>query len=525
LVPNAIMNNQSFRDLLKKDAQTSDASSTALGAKRSSKVPMTPRPGPASSSSTDFARQVRERHAGLQPTKKFKSSVPMGSKMAEGYTDRAKLRAEAEKRDREEKTARVKALEEQVRLGSLSRHDFELLSEKIMDGEASSKAPVRGLNKDLLARARRGEDELQSGPEQDAVHSDVDVDAELDKLGDVSAAAPERVKREKAGIRANTQIAGLKRTRDEIMADLKAKRQAIAKERAKDKPTFDNRWRKVGEQAKPRIEIDKKGREVIITVDEDGIVKRMVRKKQDATHVESTGIVDKTKPVLGADFIVPDPAPVSAMKDGDSDDDDDIFAGVGAEYNPLGVEDDDDDDDDNDASNLNDAPSTAQQRLTLHQEVEPKASPTSHEETQPVGQPNYFGNSTKRPEESEAPRHEMIVNIIKKAANVGLAQQVEQTIEEKIRDERRAKLLARDRDLDDMDLGFGGSKFDDFEDGEENGKARLSEWKQSGADDGDGKRHRDDTARKRKPKKRKGDVNNMDDIMRVLEGRRAAKPK
>jgi hypothetical protein len=119
----------------------------------------------------------------------------------------------------------------------------------------------------------------------------------------------------------------------------------------------------------------------------------------------------------------------------------------------------------------------------------------------------------------------MIVNIIKKAANVGLAQQVEQTIEEKIRDERRAKLLARDRDLDDMDLGFGGSKFDDFEDGEENGKARLSEWKQSGADDGDGKRHRDDTARKRKPKKRKGDVNNMDDIMRVLEGRRAAKPK
>jgi hypothetical protein len=515
------MNNQSFRDLLNKDAQTSNTQSSALGAKRNPNVPMTPRPGPASSSGTLFARRAREQLAGLQPTKKFKSSVPMGSKMAEGYTDRAKLRAEAEKRDLEQKTARIKALEEQVKLGSLSRRDFDSLSEKIMNGEASDKAPVRGLNKEILARARRGEDEPQTGPEEDAVLSDVDVDAELEKLGDVSTVAPERVKREKVGIRANTQVAGTKRTRDEIMADLKAKRQAIAEEKAKDKPTFDHRWRKVGEQAKPRIEIDKKGREVIVTVDEDGIVKRMVRKRQDATHIESTGIVDKTKPVLGADFIVPDPVPISAKQEGESDDDDDIFPGVGAEYNPLGEEEDDDDD----ASNSDDMPPTSQPRSATHQEVEAQASPTAHEDKQPVAQRNYFGNSSNKPEEIEVPRHEMIENIIKKAANVGLAQHVEQTDEEKIRAEKRAKLLARDRDLDDMDLGFGGSRFDDFEDGEETGKARLSEWKQSGANDGDGKPYRDDTARKRKPKKRKGDVNNMDDIMRVLEGRRAAKPK
>jgi hypothetical protein len=519
------MNNQSFRDLLKKDAQSSDAPVSALGAKRSSQVPPKPRPEPEGSSKTEFARQVRERHVGLQSTKKFKSSVPMGSKMADGYTDRAKLRAEAEKRDLEQKTARIKALEEQVKLGSLSRQDFELLKDKIMDDEVSGKSPVRGLNRELLERARRGEGEPQASPEEHAMPQDMDVDAELDKLGDVSAAVPERVKREKVGIRANTQVAGVKRTRDEIMADLKAKRQAIAEEKAKDKPTFDHRWRKVGEQAKPRIEIDKKGREVIVTVDEDGIVKRMVRKKQGATQIANTGVVDKTKAVLGADFIVPDPAPGSARKEGESDDDDDIFAGVGTEYNPLGEEEEDDDDNDEDVSNVDGTPSTSQKSPAAHRAPETQASATKHADPQPLAPRNYFGTDSNKTEEIETPRHEMIENIIKKAATVGLTQHVEQTDEEKARDERRAKLLARDRDLDDMDLGFGGSRFDDFEDGEEGGKARLSEWNQSGANDGDGKSHRDDTARKRKPKKRKGDVNNMDDIMRVLEGRRAAKPK
>jgi hypothetical protein len=513
------MNNQSFRDLLNKDAQSSGAPASALGTKKTTFVSTTSRTSQTSSNSTEFARQVRERHAGLQPSKKFKSSVPMGSKMAAGYTDRARVRAEAERRDEEEKIARVKALEEQVRLGSLSREDFESLSEKIMSMDSSKKVPVKGLDKELLARARRGESELVDRPGEGQTPAMLDVDAELDKLGEAYMAAPERVNSEKVGIRAPTQIAGAKRSRDEIMAELKAKRQAIAEEKARKKPTFDHRWRKVGEQAEPRIEIDKKGREVLVTVDEDGIVKRMVRKKPATAQGEDTDVVDKTKPVLGADFILRDGMPVTTKTTVDSEDDDDIFVGAGINYNPLGEEEYDDASSDDEAS-----PSSLQQPAS-HESSEQKAHAAVHEDAQPTIQRNYFGDRNDNPEEQEAPRLEMIENIIKKAANVGLARPVELTDEEKLRDEKRAKLLARDRDLDDMDLGFGDSRFDDFEDGEEGTKPRLSEWNESGPSGRDSRGSKDVSARKRKPKKRKGDVNNMDDIMRVLEGRRAAKPK
>jgi hypothetical protein len=513
------MNNQSFRDLLNKDAQSSGAPASALGTKKTTLVPTTSRTAQTSSNSTEFARQVRERHAGLQPSKKFKSSVPMGSKIAAGYTDRAKIRAEAERRDEEEKIARVKALEEQVKLGSLSRQDFESLSEKIMSIDSSQKVPVKGLDKELLARARRGESELVDRPGEDQTPAILDVDAELDKLGEADVVAPERVNSEKVGIRAPIQVAGVKRSRDEIMAELKAKRQAIAEEKARDKPTFDHRWRKVGEQAKPRIEIDKKGREVLVTVDEDGIVKRMVRKKPATAQGEDTDVVDKTKPVLGADFVIRDRMPVTTKNTTDSEDDDDIFAGAGTDYNPLGEEEDDD------ASSDDEASPTSLQQPAAREPSEQETPAAAHDDTQTTIQRNYFGDRNDIPEEREAPRLEMIENIIKKAANVGLARAVETTDEEKLRDEKRAKLLARDRDLDDMDLGFGDSRFDDFEDGEESTKSRLSEWKESGLSGGDSKRDKDISARKRKPKKRKGDVNNMDDIMRVLEGRRAAKPK
>lgn len=41
---------------------------------------------------------------------------------------------------------------------------------------------------------------------------------------------------------------------------------------------MDGRWKKVGEKEKSWIEIDYKGREVLIIVDEDGVVKKKVWK-------------------------------------------------------------------------------------------------------------------------------------------------------------------------------------------------------------------------------------------------------
>ena len=78
-------------------------------------------------------------------------------------------------------------------------------------------------------------------------------------------------------------------------------------------------------------------------------------------------------------------------------------------------------------------------------------------------------------------------------------------------------------------MGFGSSRYDDGEDEEEGGKkTKLSEWKGSVGDDEHGAKDTrtggkgggDHEKRKRKPKKRKGDTNNMADIMRVIEGRK-----
>ena len=90
---------------------------------------------------------------------------------------------------------------------------------------------------------------------------------------------------------------------------------------------------------------------------------------------------------------------------------------------------------------------------------------------------------------------------------------------------RRKKMLSQqDRDLDDMDMGFGSSRFEDEEEGAGGKKARLSEWKRGAKNDDEGWEENEEGQgkKKRKPKKRKGDVNSVADVMRVMEQRKAA---
>ena len=78
-------------------------------------------------------------------------------------------------------------------------------------------------------------------------------------------------------------------------------------------------------------------------------------------------------------------------------------------------------------------------------------------------------------------------------------------------------LEAHDRDADDMDLGFGSSRFGDEEDGEGK-KVKLSVWGKETGDEGrsgEGK-----VPRKRGPKKRKGDANSAADVLKVMERRK-----
>jgi hypothetical protein len=514
---------------------------------------MTPR-AISGSSGNDFARQVRERNAGLQPSKqkKFKSYTPKGVKLGAGYTDRAKARAEGEgNEDAEDKAERVKALEEQMKLGQISREVFEALRDKITGGDAASSHLVKGLDWKLLERVRRGEDVMGTGEgkgfaEEEEQEPEANVDDELEKLGEVEVEALKKEKVEKKGNMAPPPpVAGKKRSRDEIMAELKAQRQAAAEARKIAEPQLGDRWQKVSDKKKPKIEIDSKGREVLITVDENGVVKKRVRKQQIAQTEEAVaamGAPDASKAVLGADVSIPEPAKQEETTQEPADENDDIFEGVGTDYNPLGNMPDDDDDDDSDSDDDDDEPpkkkpqseepSTAtREQPAENSDQEAETTPPAKSTTQPPARRNYFNDTISASEDASHDHLAGIQEVLKKAAKMDpLANENEEEDRaareaKEAQRKRHAQMLAnQDRDLDDMDMGFGGSRNDDEGDDEEGMKVKLAEWKGGrGGDDGweedDGKGGGREK-RKRKPKKRKGDTNNMSDIMRVIEGRK-----
>ncbi|KAK4898279.1 hypothetical protein LTR27_004286 [Elasticomyces elasticus] len=557
------MDNSQFRKLVfDTPARKNDGSPTsrpgatpsAFGAKRSSF--MTPRTVKGDGG-VDFARQVRERNAALQPTKKFKTShAPKGAKFAKGYTDRARAREEAED-DGDDKAERIKALEEQMKLGQISMEMFENLRDTITGGDASSTHLVKGLDRKLLERVKRGEDVLGVGGVE-AVEPAPDVEEELDKLGEQEVTTVQREKAEKKGTMAPPPLAGKKRNRDDIMAELKAQRAAARI--AKATPALDSRWRKVGEKQKSRIEIDHKGREVRVTVDEDGLVKRMVRKvpaREKEEEADTVQMPDASKPILGADAEMPEEA---SRPEPQEEEEEDIFEGVGTEYNPLGNEPDDEDSDED--SDLGKAQVTAPLKEPSRPTDEPEESeddgevveddvptqepsrvdeesahrkPADAVEPPPKPEPvrrSYFKDTTEDSATSASANHFAgIENVLKKAAKLDQPSE-ESDIREgeteeahQIRLKRRAQMLAQqDRDMEDMDMGFGSSRVEDEAEGDEDGKkVKLFEWKQSvGGDDdedeGDGKGRE---KKKRKPKKRKGDVNSAADIMKVIEGRKA----
>lgn len=485
----------------------------------------------------DFARQMRERNAALQPRKKFKTSAPKGVKYGAGYTDRAKAREESDQ-DQDSKESRIKALEEQMKLGQIPNEMFEALRDEITGGDVSSTHLVKGLDRRLLERVRRGEDVLGTGIGSNPAEGAPDVDEELDKLGEKAIQTPRLDKAEKKGSMAlPPSMAGKKRSRDEIMAELKSQRQAAAQ--AKTSSVLDSRWRRVGEKQESRTEIDHKGREVLITVDEDGVVKRKVRK---APEKAATDMPDASRPVLGSDVVVPEQEKVEDCK---YDEDEDIFDGAGTEYNPLGDDDEDDDNDDNDEDDevpdrasveVEESTKASRQLVVTAATAEPTTAAEEGQEAKPAApRHNYFNDSKSTIEEPSKDRFANIEEVLKKAARLdplrsGTEDETSNdesgTNSEAQRKKRAQMLVQQDRDLDDMDMGFGSSRFEDEEDGGESKKMRLSEWK-GGANDDDGveENGKGGDKKKRKPKKRKGDVNNAADIMRVVEGRKGGGTK
>lgn len=513
---------------------------STLGAKRSSFMPMTPR-NVKGSPDTDFARQVRDRNAALQPTKKFKTVVPRGVKYGAGYTDRAKARAEEEEAESaDDKASRIKALEEQMKLGQISEATFEALRDEITGGDISSTHLIKGLDRKLLERVRRGEDVLGGSGGEGGGERPPDVEEELDKLGEKEVETVRKEKVDKKGSMAPPpSVAGVKRSRNEIMAELKAQRKAAAEARAA--PLLDNRWRRIGEE-KSRVTIDHKGREVLITVDEDGVVKKKVRKLPATGKEEEKAALDmpdENRPILGADAVMPGLQRPTDMED---EEDDDIFEGVGTSYDPLGNDDDDDtDDDSNDSGDEETAkperPATGEITKNRPVEQEPEITEERTEERPnnvPKAAPrNYFKDTTSGTEEPTQDRLAGVQELLKKAARMDSSNSNEADAgEDDTAEDREARLMKRaqmlaqsDRDFEDMDMGFGSNRFEDGEEDEDGKKVKLSEWKGSASaadDDGFSGGKGDGSKKKqRKPKKRKGDANSMADIMGVIEKRKS----
>jgi hypothetical protein len=549
------MNNDQFRKLLNTPARQDGESSTprpsavpsSLGSKRSSFMPMTPR-SVRGASGNDFARQVAERNAANQTTKKFKgSAAPKGSRLGSGFTDRTQTRYDDEADDR---AARIKALEEQVKLGQLDNATFEALRDQITGGGIDATHLVKGLDRKLLERVRKGEDVLGGAKPAD----EADLEDEFEQFEEKEVARVEREKVVKKGEMAPPPpVAGAKRSRDQILADLKAQRKAQADARLAARPELGDKFRDVhSSRPSSSIEVDAKGREVLITTDEHGNVKKKVRKVQ--APVEEPAVSAQTHKFLDEGVAVPAPKPkpiekpVEAPKD---DSDDDIFDGVGDAYDPLGGMEDDDssDDEDGEVPERVSKPVTAAPQPESTSEVDARPEPKEAATTsmpppplpaQPTTSRNYFkstSTTTNESAEPQAPQNPFndaaFLAAIKKAgalSNISLSLNAssddpsapESAEAKEARLQKRAKMLAgSDRDLDDMDLGFGSSRFGDEEEGEDGQRIKLSTWKGTGDDDDD-----DDNGgskeKKKKGRRRKGDKNSAADVLGVMERRKEA---
>jgi hypothetical protein len=415
----------------------------------------------------------------------------------------------AEQKVVDDKQERVDALEELMKEKQIDFPTFVKLRNEILSDDGG-KVMGKGLNFKLADDILGIEDQVKEAE---------DVDQEFEELEgrEVKAIEKEQVKK-KGEMAPPSLIPGRKRNRDQILAELKAARQA-AKEAAG--PSLGSKFKKVGEKtATSRIEMDSKGRETLITIDEDGKEKRRVRKIQVDRESEKRNelmMPDQNAKPLGMNVTVVQTS-VEEVKE-----DIDIFDDAGDDYDPLaGLGGDEEDSDEEGESS-----ETKNTKLAREEKPDPGSMAPPPRPTQPSAPRNYFGD-TKTEENTESTRFQasqdpVLLAAIKKASTLKPISKEAENSEEAAKEARRKKMLQQDdRDAQDMDMGFGSSRFEDEADFDET-MVKLSDWGGRGDDDDeDGGKGGVKGKRKRGPKKRKGDGNNAADVMKILERRKAA---
>lgn len=414
-----------------------------------------------------------------------------------------------------------------MKLQQIDRATFERLRDDIIGGDINSVHLVKGLDFKLLERVRRGEDVLSSRKEveEEEEKEDLgDVDDEFEALEDKEIKPVEKEKAEKHGVMAPpSAIPGKKRNRDQILAELKAAREAA---KAKAGPTLGAKFKKVGAPRETsRIERDARGREVLITVDEQGNEKRKVRKLQEEPVAEKGhGLLmpDKDSAPLGMDVVVPEqpkPAP-------EENDNFDIFDDAGDDYDPLaGLAEDSESEEEKEDGELPDSSreqTPAEKKESQDKfDMPPPPRPAAHVAAKPR---NYFGDKNEEDEEEKKRPAAMsdphFLAALKKASQIAAHAKAAKSEEEAAREAKLKRMLEnQDRDAADMDMGFGSSRLADEEDLEEDGKMKLAKWGEDDDEEGGGKGPKKE--RKRGAKKRKGDKNSADDVLKVMEARKA----
>ncbi|RDI76345.1 hypothetical protein Vi05172_g13670 [Venturia inaequalis] len=509
------MNNEQFRKLIASNssAPKNGTSATpkpgsatpALGSRLKSSIPMTPRSLGGSKGGVDFRKQLAEQNAASEKTRKFRTAAPKGSRLAEGYVDRTRERVDVEA---DEKAKRIKALEEQMKLGQISEAIFLRARDAITGGDVSNTHLVKGLDFKLLERVRRGEDVLsakakeEEGEKEGEPTGDLDDEfEELDRNLEVAPVVREKVEKKGEMAPPPVAVAGQKRTRDQILAELKAQRKAAAQAKAEAMaPKLGKGFKKIGGPEEPRIEVDAKGREILITVDEEGNIKRRVRK---APKQEQEIIPDKDAEVLGASVVVPEAPPPPP----DSDDDVDIFEDAGHDFNPL---DNLGSDSDEEEEGIDSKPKpTPKPPAESDEEGEvpsrstspnpPPENPTRTTTATSTAPRNYFNEDPSTLSVLSNLKNDLtdpaVLAALAKTRNLDPTKLSSETEEEAARRKRHAAMINRDdRDLEDMDMGFGSSRFDDAEEmAGEGERVKLSKWKglktltgEDGDGDGDG---------------------------------------
>jgi RED-like protein N-terminal region len=441
----------------------------------------------------------------------FRSAAPKGSRLADGFVDRAGTRRDDD--DADDVAARVVALEKSLKDGDIDDATFARLRDEITGGRLEHTHLVKGLDFKLLERVRRGENVLADGASSAADglskpgDAGGDVDDEFDQLEKTEVVAVARESTVKKGELAKLAGVAGRRTRNEILAALKASRKRAAEEERG--PQLGSKFRKIGapEEQAPRLEIDSRGREVLIVTEADGTVKRKVRKRREGQK-EALPMPDVNEVPLGADVAVVEAPP-------EESDDGDIYADIGDDYDPLAELGEDDGSSGDSDGEVRPKPATKDAKENHDDgpdtEAKPQAAPR-----------NYFNDdpsSLSVLDKVSNPLHDPA--ILAALAKKQMEKDDEEDEATKKEAERKAALMrARDRDLEDMDMGFGGSRFEDEEEmAMDSSKVKLSEW-----NDGKGAAYDDDDGgkgeKKKRKRKRKGDKNSVADVLRVIESRK-----